>query len=270
MSETVLWRFDLVQQYRRELAQIPSLSEEEHLLLPQQIAQGDQQAKQRFLEGHLPLVVHLALPYAVGNETLRQDLIQEGNLGLMHAIEKFDQRKGYQFSTYATYWIRQYLTRAFWAMYHITHVPAYQHEALKRLQRELRRRHQEPNLKELALELGLSHKNMQHLYQLTLPVLSLDVVVEEESDLLVGDLLVDEQEPSPEDIYLQQELISLLNAFLQTLSHREQVIWGWMLEYHCTAEELGLRFHVSARTIKKRASVLRVRLATHFSSYFKE
>ncbi len=249
---------DAVNAYLRDIRNSALLSAEEELELARRIEAGDEEARRIMIESNLRLVVNIAKRYAHNGMALA-DLIQEGNIGLIHAVEKFDHRLGYRFSTYATWWIRQSVSRAAADQGRAIRLPIHKGEALNRYHAASRRLMQElgraPNEEELADELGISLEQERELRLSAQRIVSLDSPVGEEEDSRLGDFIQDETLASPEEIVesvLQREQVSQL---LEKLSPREkQVIelrYGFWDNQPRTLEEVGHIIGVTRERIRQ-------------------
>ena len=218
---------DSVKLYLKEISQYPLLTPEEEHELCKKVAKGDYEAKQTLINSNLRLVVKIAKLYARDENELL-DYIQEGNLGLMRAIEKFDHELGYKISTYATWWIRQAIARAFADKSRTIRIPVHMQEQLAKFSKTFRNLAQElgrePSTKELADEMALDVKRIEELMLYSKSVTSLDETVNEEDDSQLLDFIPDEETMSPEEIAECQELKDIVEQILQLLTERERFV----------------------------------------------
>ena len=218
---------DPVRMYLKEIGQIKLLTMEQELELADRIAEGDQEAKNILAEANLRLVVSIAKRY-VGRGMLFLDLIQEGNIGLMKAVEKFDVSKGYKFSTYATWWIRQAITRAIADQARTIRVPVHMVETinkLARIQRQLTLElNREPSEEELAQKMGTSVEKIREIYKISQEPVSLETPIGEEDDSHLGDFIKDESNMSPEEYATNEMLKDEISDVLLTLTEREEKV----------------------------------------------
>ena len=218
---------DPVRMYLKEIGQIKLLTMEEELELADRILQGDETAKSTLAEANLRLVVSIAKRY-VGRGMLFLDLIQEGNIGLMKAVEKFDVTKGYKFSTYATWWIRQAITRAIADQARTIRVPVHMVETinkLARIQRQLTLElNREPTEEELAKKMGTSVEKIRDIYKISQEPVSLETPIGEEDDSHLGDFIKDERNVSPEEYATNELLKDEIADVLLTLTEREEKV----------------------------------------------
>ena len=249
---------DPVRMYLKEIGQIKLLTTEEELELADKIAQGDEQAKATLAEANLRLVVSIAKRY-VGRGMLFLDLIQEGNIGLMKAVEKFDVTKGYKFSTYATWWIRQAITRSIADQARTIRVPVHMVETINKLARierqltlELNR---EPTEEELSKKMGTSVEKIRDIYKISQEPVSLEIPIGEEEDSHLGDFIPDETNMSPEDFAINELLKDEISEVLLTLTEREEKVirlrFGLEDGRPRTLEEVGQLFGVTRERIRQ-------------------
>ena len=249
---------DPVRMYLKEIGRISLLSSEEELDISMRIANGDEDAKNLLAESNLRLVVSIAKRY-VGRGLLFLDLIQEGNIGLMKAVEKFDYGKGYKFSTYATWWIRQAITRALADQARTIRVPVHMVETINkmaRIQRQLTLElNREPSEEELAEKMGVTVEKVREVMKISQEPVSLETPIGEEDDSHLGDFLKDETSMSPEEYTTNEILKEEIKSVLMTLQEREQDVlelrFG-LIDGTChTLEEVGKRFNVTRERIRQ-------------------
>ncbi len=249
---------DPVRMYLKEIGQIKLLSMEEELELADQILSGDETAKTKLAEANLRLVVSIAKRY-VGRGMLFLDLIQEGNIGLMKAVEKFDVTKGYKFSTYATWWIRQAITRAIADQARTIRVPVHMVETinkLARIQRQLTLElNREPTEEELAKKMNMSIDKIRDIYKISQEPVSLETPIGEEDDSHLGDFIKDERNVSPEEYATNELLKDEISNVLLTLTEREEKVirlrFGLEDGKSRTLEEVGQMFGVTRERIRQ-------------------
>ncbi|MCI8400763.1 MAG: RNA polymerase sigma factor RpoD [Lachnospiraceae bacterium] len=249
---------DPVRAYLKEIGKIPLLSPEEEAELARRIEAGDEQAKKRLAEGNLRLVVSIAKRYT-GHGLQLLDLIQEGNIGLMKAVEKFDYHKGFKFSTYATWWIRQSLTRSIADQSRTIRIPVHMVENINRLMRTARAMTQElerePTPGELAKRLGVSVERVLEIQKFAMEPVSLESPVGDEDDTHLGDFIRDDQVAVPADEATLTILREQLQEVLKTLSPREQQVirlrFGLADGQVRTLEEVGREFNVTRERIRQ-------------------
>ncbi|MBO5213836.1 MAG: RNA polymerase sigma factor RpoD [Clostridia bacterium] len=249
---------DPVKVYLHDIGKVPLLTTEEEAELAQRISEGDQDAKRRLNEANLRLVVSIAKRY-VGRNLLFLDLIQEGNLGLIKAVDKFDSTKGYKFSTYATWWIRQAITRAIADQARTIRIPVHMVETINRLSKVEKTLTQElgrqPQVEEIAAEMGMPLERVREIMKVAQDPVSLESPVGEEEDSHLGDFIADDDVPSPSDVAAQTMLKSELNEVLKTLSEREAKVlrlrFGLDDGRTRTLEEVGKEFNVTRERIRQ-------------------
>ncbi|MDD3187059.1 MAG: RNA polymerase sigma factor RpoD [Bacilli bacterium] len=249
---------DPVRMYLKEIGQIKLLSIEEELDLADRIKNGEQAAKDILAESNLRLVVSIAKRY-VGRGMLFLDLIQEGNIGLMKAVEKFDVTKGYKFSTYATWWIRQAITRAIADQARTIRVPVHMVETinkLARIQRQLTLElNREPSEDELAAKMGISAEKVREIFKVSQEPVSLETPIGEEDDTHLGDFIKDERNMSPEEFTINEMLKDEISDVLLTLTEREEKVirlrFGLDDGKSMTLEEVGQLFGVTRERIRQ-------------------
>ena len=249
---------DPVRMYLKEIGRVPLLTPEEEIELAKRIELGDLEAKRRLAEANLRLVVSIAKRY-VGRGMLFLDLIQEGNLGLLKAVEKFDYRKGYKFSTYATWWIRQAITRAIADQARTIRIPVHMVETINRLVRVQRQLLQElgrdPLPEEIAEEMGISVDRVREIMKIAQEPVSLETPIGEEEDSHLGDFIEDQEAPSPADAASFSLLREQLEEVLETLTPREKKVlrlrFGLEDGRARTLEEVGQTFGVTRERIRQ-------------------
>lgn len=249
---------DPVRMYLKEIGRVPLLTPEEEIELAKRIEQGDEEAKRRLAEANLRLVVSIAKRY-VGRGMLFLDLIQEGNLGLIKAVEKFDYRKGYKFSTYATWWIRQAITRAIADQARTIRIPVHMVETINKLIRVSRQLLQElgrePTPEEIAKEMNISEEKVRDILKIAQEPVSLETPIGEEEDSHLGDFIEDQEARAPAEEASFTMLREQLDEVLTTLSDREQKVlrlrFGLDDGRARTLEEVGQRFGVTRERIRQ-------------------
>ena len=249
---------DPVRMYLKEIGQIKLLTNEEELDLADRILAGDEEAKTILAEANLRLVVSIAKRY-VGRGMLFLDLIQEGNIGLMKAVEKFDVSKGYKFSTYATWWIRQAITRAIADQARTIRIPVHMVETinkLARIQRQLTLElNREPSEEELAKKMNTSVDKIREIYKISQEPVSLETPIGEEDDSHLGDFIKDEHNMSPEEYATNEMLKDEISDILLTLTEREEKVirlrFGLEDGKARTLEEVGQLFGVTRERIRQ-------------------
>jgi RNA polymerase primary sigma factor len=249
---------DPVRMYLKEIGKVPLLSAEEEIELAQRMEDGDESAKKRLAEANLRLVVSIAKRY-VGRGMLFLDLIQEGNLGLIKAVEKFDYRKGYKFSTYATWWIRQAITRAIADQARTIRIPVHMVETINKLIRVSRQLLQElgrePTPEEIAEEMNMSVERVREILKISQEPVSLETPIGEEEDSHLGDFIQDDNVPVPADAAAFTMLKEQLEEVLSTLTEREQKVlrlrFGLDDGRARTLEEVGKEFNVTRERIRQ-------------------
>ena len=249
---------DPVRMYLKEIGKVPLLSAEEEIELAKRMELGDQEAKKRLAEANLRLVVSIAKRY-VGRGMLFLDLIQEGNLGLIKAVEKFDYRKGYKFSTYATWWIRQAITRAIADQARTIRIPVHMVETINKLIRVSRQLLQElgrePSPEEIAAEMNMPVDRVREILKISQEPVSLETPIGEEEDSHLGDFIQDDNVPVPADAAAFTLLKEQLEEVLGTLTEREQKVltlrFGLEDGRARTLEEVGKEFNVTRERIRQ-------------------
>ena len=249
---------DPVRMYLKEIGKVPLLSADQEIDLAKRIEEGDEQAKKELSEANLRLVVSIAKRY-VGRGMLFLDLIQEGNLGLIKAVEKFDYRKGFKFSTYATWWIRQAITRAIADQARTIRIPVHMVETINKLTRVSRQLLQElgrePSDVEIADEMGITVERVREIMKISQEPVSLETPIGEEEDSHLGDFIQDENVPIPVDAATATLRKEALNKALSELSSREEQVirlrYGLDDGKARTLEEVGKEFHVTRERIRQ-------------------
>ncbi len=249
---------DPVRMYLKEIGKVPLLSADEEIELAKKMEEGDEDAKRRLCEANLRLVVSIAKRY-VGRGMLFLDLIQEGNLGLIKAVDKFDWRKGYKFSTYATWWIRQAITRSIADQARTIRIPVHMVETINKLIRISRQLLQEygrePSPEEIAKEMEISEEKVREILKIAQEPVSLETPIGEEEDSHLGDFIPDEDVPAPAEAAAFSMLKEQLVEVLDTLTDREQKVlklrFGLEDGRARTLEEVGKRFDVTRERIRQ-------------------
>lgn len=249
---------DPVRMYLKEIGKVPLLSADEEIELAKRMEKGDVEAKRRLAEANLRLVVSIAKRY-VGRGMLFLDLIQEGNLGLIKAVEKFDYRKGYKFSTYATWWIRQAITRAIADQARTIRIPVHMVETINKLIRVSRQLVQElgrdPTPEELAKELNMPVDKVREILKISQEPVSLETPIGEEEDSHLGDFIPDDDAPAPSEAAAYSLLREQLSDVLDTLTPREEKVlrlrFGLDDGRARTLEEVGKEFNVTRERIRQ-------------------
>ena len=249
---------DPVRMYLKEIGKVPLLSAAEEIEIAKRMADGDQDAKKQLAEANLRLVVSVAKRY-VGRGMLFLDLIQEGNLGLIKAVEKFDYRKGYKFSTYATWWIRQAITRAIADQARTIRIPVHMVETINKLIRVNRQLLQEygrePRPDEIAREMGISEEKVREIIKVAQEPVSLETPIGEEEDSHLGDFIPDDDAPAPAEVAAFTLLKEQLIEVLDTLTPREEKVlrlrFGLDDGKARTLEEVGREFNVTRERIRQ-------------------
>lgn len=249
---------DPVRMYLKEIGRISLLTPEEEMDLSVRVANGEEEARNILAESNLRLVVSIAKRY-VGRGLLFLDLIQEGNIGLMKAVEKFDFGKGYKFSTYATWWIRQAITRALADQARTIRVPVHMVETINKMARIQRQMtlelNREPSDEELAKKMGISVDKVREVIKISQDPVSLETPIGEEDDSHLGDFIKDESSLSPEEYATNEILKEEIKSVLSTLQPREQQVlelrFGLIDGTSYTLEEVGKRFNVTRERIRQ-------------------
>ena len=249
---------DPVRMYLKEIGKVPLLDADRELLLAQKMSEGDQRAKQELVEANLRLVVSIAKRY-VGKGMFFLDLIQEGNLGLMKAVEKFDYTKGYKFSTYATWWIRQAITRAIADQARTIRIPVHMVETIHKVSRVsrqlLQERGHEASADEIAEVIGMSPEKVREIMKIAQDPVSLETPIGEEEDSHLGDFIPDDDSPAPADAASYALLREQLSEVLHTLTPREEHVlklrFGLDDGRTRTLEEVGKEFNITRERIRQ-------------------
>lgn len=264
---------DSVKMYLREIGKIPLLTEEEEDKYAKLAVEGDKRAKDKMVEANMRLVVSVAKRYS-GRGLDLLDLIQEGNTGLLRAVDKFDPEKGFKFSTYATWWIRQAITRAIADQARTIRIPVHMVETINKVLRTTRKLTQElnrePTAEEIAKELDMEVEKIEYVSRIKQDIASLDASVGrdgDDEDSVLGDFIEDEERTSPEDAAVTQILKEQLAEILSTLSEREQKIikmrFGIGGERSHTLEEVGDEFSVTRERIRQIEAKALAKLRKH-------
>lgn len=262
---------DSVRLYLREIGKIPLLSAEEELSLAQRVVAGDKEAKDKMAEANMRLVVSIAKRY-VGRGLDLLDLIQEGNTGLLRAVEKFDPDKGFKFSTYATWWIRQAITRAIADQARVIRIPVHMVETINKLLRTQRRLTQElnrePTNEEIAAAMEIEVEKVEHIMKIKQEISSLDASIrDDEEDSVLADFIEDEDTISPEESATNQLLKEQVKEVLSALTEREQKIirlrFGLEDGKQHTLEEVGQEFSVTRERIRQIEAKALAKLRKH-------
>ncbi len=249
---------DPVRMYLKEIGKVPLLTAEEEIEIAKRLETGDEEAKKKLSEANLRLVVSIAKRY-VGRGMLFLDLIQEGNLGLIKAVEKFDYRKGYKFSTYATWWIRQAITRAIADQARTIRIPVHMVETINKLIRVSRQLLQqygrEPTPEEIAKEMGISESKVREIIKIAQEPVSLETPIGEEEDSHLGDFIPDDDAPAPAEAASFALMKEQLLDVLDTLTPREEKVlrlrFGLDDGRQRTLEEVGKEFNVTRERIRQ-------------------
>lgn len=249
---------DPVRMYLREIGKVALLTAEEEVVLAQKMEEGDIKAKQKLIDANLRLVVSIAKKY-IGRGMLFLDLIQEGNLGLIRAVEKFDYRRGFKFSTYATWWIRQAITRAIADQARTIRVPVHMVETINKMVRISRQLVQqlgrEPTDEEIAAEMEIEPSRVEEIRRISQLPVSLETPIGEEEDSQLGDFIEDRDLPSPDEAAAGHLLHEQIEEMLATLSSREREVlhyrFGLEDGHSYTLEEVGRKFNVTRERIRQ-------------------
>ena len=250
---------DPVKQYLKEIGRVPLLDPEREAELARRTSEGDEKAKKELVEANLRLVVSIAKRY-VGKGLFFLDLIQEGNLGLMKAVSKFDYTKGYKFSTYATWWIRQAITRAIADQARTIRIPVHMvetiHKVTKTSRELLQEKGREVSAEEIARELdGMNPERVREIMKIAQDPISLETPVGEEEDSHIGDFIEDQESPAPAEAASYELLREQLNEVLRTLTPREEQVlrlrFGLEDGRQRTLEEVGQQFNITRERIRQ-------------------
>nr|MDD6335284.1 RNA polymerase sigma factor RpoD [bacterium] len=249
---------DPVRMYLKEIGKVPLLTPEEEIDIAKRMADGDERAKKKLAEANLRLVVSIAKRY-VGRGMQFLDLIQEGNMGLLKAVEKFDYTKGYKFSTYATWWIRQAITRAIADQARTIRIPVHMVETINKLIRVQRQLLQDlgrdPTAEEIAAEMGVSEEKVLDILKIAQEPVSLEKPIGEEEDSHLGDFIPDDDAQAPDDAAANAMMREELQRTLLTLTEREQMVlmlrFGLKDGRNRTLEEVGKAFNVTRERIRQ-------------------
>ncbi len=258
LLEGVVTIDDPVRMYLKEIGKIPLLSPERELYLAEQITLGNTRAKDELIEANLRLVVSIAKRH-VGKGMYFLDLIQEGNLGLMKAVEKFDYSKGYKFSTYATWWIRQAITRAIADQARTIRIPVHMVETIHKVSRTARQLLQElgrePTTDEIAEKLGMTSEKVREIMKIAQDPVSLETPIGEEEDSHLGDFVEDHDSPAPSDSasysLLKEQLCNILNTLTPRESQVIKLRFGLEDGRPRTLEEVGKQFQITRERIRQ-------------------
>lgn len=264
---------DSIRLYLCEIGRVPLLSAKEEVELAKRIAKGDQSAKSKLAEANLRLVVSIAKKY-IGRGLSFLDLIQEGNIGLFRAVEKFDPHRGFKFSTYATWWIRQAITRAIADQARTIRIPVHMVETINKLTHAQRRLVQElgrePLVEELAAEMDMDVKKVRHIIKISQDIVSLEAPVGTEEDSKLGDFIEDDEALSPAESTNRQLIKENIHEMLQYLSPRERKIiemrFGLKDGVGHTLEEVGQEFRVTRERIRQIEAKVLQKLKEHPTS----
>ena len=249
---------DPVKVHLKEIGRSPLLSAEEEIQLAEKISAGDEYARDRLIEANLRLVVSIAKHF-VGRGMPVLDLIQEGYIGLIKAVEKFDHTKGYKFSTYATWWIRQSISRAIADQARTIRIPVHMVETITKVKKAqnmlLHKNGHEPTIEEVAQELNMTPERVREIVRIAQDPVSLEAPVGEEEDSFLGDFIPDDDAPAPIDSAMQSVFKDELNKALDTLPARERDVlkfrYGVGSDRSHTLEEVGKQFNVTRERIRQ-------------------
>ena len=250
---------DPVKMYLKDIGKVPLLTSDEEIMLAKKTLEGDEYAKAKLSESNLRLVVSIAKRYVGRTSMQLLDLIQEGNLGLLKAVEKFDYTKGFRFSTYATWWIRQSITRAMADQARTIRIPVHMVETIHKLTRAIRQLLQvlgrDPTTEEIAEHMGLSVEKIAEIQKIAQDPISLENPVGEEDDSKIGDFIEDDTIRSPMEVATQNLLKEQLMSVIDTLTPREQKVirlrYGLDDGHPRTLEEVGKEFNVTRERIRQ-------------------
>ena len=250
---------DPVKMYLKDIGKVPLLSSDEEIDLAKRMAEGDQAAKAKLSESNLRLVVSIAKRYVSRSNMQFLDLIQEGNIGLLKAVEKFDFTKGFRFSTYATWWIRQSITRAIADQARTIRVPVHMVETINKLTRVTRTLIQklgrDPTTSEIAAAMGVSEERVMEIQRIAMDPISLETTIGDEEDSKISDFIEDETAQSPLEAAAQKLLREQLLSVIEILTPREQKVirmrYGLDNSHPRTLEEVGKEFNVTRERIRQ-------------------
>ena len=250
---------DPVKMYLKDIGKVPLLSSDEEIELAKRMAEGDQAAKAKLSESNLRLVVSIAKRYVSRSNMQFLDLIQEGNIGLLKAVEKFDFTKGFRFSTYATWWIRQSITRAIADQARTIRVPVHMVETINKLTRVTRTLIQklgrDPTTSEIAAAMGVSEERVMEIQRIAMDPISLETTIGDEEDSKISDFIEDETAQSPLEAAAQKLLREQLLSVIETLTPREQKVirmrYGLDNSHPRTLEEVGKELNVTRERIRQ-------------------
>ncbi len=250
---------DPVKMYLKDIGRLPMLSPEEEIEIATKVSQGDELAKERLIEANLRLVISIAKRFANKSSLQLMDLIQEGNLGLIKAVEKFDYKKGFRFSTYATWWIRQHITRSIADQGRTVRLPVHMvetiHKQVKVARDLLQKLNREPTTAEIAEAMGISEAKVIETQRIAQDPLSLESPLGEEDDSKRGDFIEDETIKSPTELTMQNQLREQILSVLNFLTPREQKVirlrYGLDDAHPRTLEEVGKEFNVTRERIRQ-------------------
>lgn len=250
---------DPVKMYLKDIGRLPMLSPEEEIEIATRVSEGDEYAKERLIEANLRLVISIAKRFANKSSLQLMDLIQEGNLGLIKAVEKFDYKKGFRFSTYATWWIRQHITRSIADQGRTVRLPVHMvetiHKQVKVARDLLQKLNREPTTAEIAEAMGISEAKVIETQRIAQDPLSLESPLGEEDDSKRGDFIEDETIKSPTEITMQNQLREQILNVLNFLTPREQKVirlrYGLDDAHPRTLEEVGKEFNVTRERIRQ-------------------
>lgn len=250
---------DSIRMYLKEIGKFPLLTPEEEVEVARKVREGDDEAKKHLVNSNLRLVISVAKRYVKGSGMSFLDLVQEGNIGLLKAVDKFDYRRGYKFSTYAMWWIRQAVTRAIVDQSKNIRIPVHMRETLNRIRRESRRfllaEGREPSPEELAVYMKMEPEKIVDVLELFKDTVSLETPIGEEADTMLGDFISDDSTPEPLESTEHELLKAELGQILSSLTSREQTIlllrFGFVDGRIWTLEEVGRIYHVTRERIRQ-------------------